>query len=79
VCASTAYLAEHGRPKRPQDLTRHRCLRFIEGGGWKSWELQSGRKAVQVAVDGPFDTNLRDTQIAASVRGLGCVQVLEYH
>jgi DNA-binding transcriptional LysR family regulator len=78
VCASPAYLTKSGRPKRPQDLAHHRCLRFIDGGSWKVWELRSGRKTVRVPVEGPFDTNLRDAQIAASVRGLGCAQVLEY-
>src|SRR5262245_11162749 len=42
VVGSPRYLAAHGRPKRPQDLTRHRCL------GWHSiasttlyrWEFQ---------------------------------------
>lgn len=32
LCASPGYLAEHGAPKRPHDLTRHNCLTYAYFG-----------------------------------------------
>lgn len=33
LCASPAYLDEHGRPERPADLEQHRLLRYAASGG----------------------------------------------
>ena len=33
LCASPAYLEQHGRPRAPEDLTRHRILHYDIGGG----------------------------------------------
>jgi DNA-binding transcriptional LysR family regulator len=47
VCAAPAYVAQHGAPKRPQDLERHVCLsgRFSELA--EPWMLRRGNGAWQ--------------------------------
>jgi DNA-binding transcriptional LysR family regulator len=78
ICASPRYLAEHGRPKRPNDLARHACLRFIGSGSWRDWELRHGTRTRRLAVDGRIDCNHRDAQIFACERGFGLGQFLDY-
>ncbi len=65
VCASSAYLAKHGRPKKPDDLRSHNCLtltdmpwRFAYPEGVRtmkvrgSWISDSGRALKQAAIKG---------------------------
>lgn len=78
ICASPRYLAEHGRPKRPNDLARHACLRFIGSGSWHDWELRRGSRSRRIPVTGRLDSNQRDAQILACEHGFGLGQFLDY-
>lgn len=54
--AAPAYLRRAGRPKRPQDLLQHECLRFLlpRAGGWR---LSRGSVRQAVDVRGRFSVN----------------------
>jgi DNA-binding transcriptional LysR family regulator len=44
LCAAPAYLAKHGTPKVPHDLTRHNCIGIRQGEeAYGVWRLSSGR------------------------------------
>ena len=44
LCASPAYLAKHGIPKVPNDLTKHNCIGIRQGEeAYGVWRLASGR------------------------------------
>ena len=44
LCAAPAYLARHGMPKVPNDLTRHNCIGIRQGEeAYGVWRLASGR------------------------------------
>jgi LysR family transcriptional activator of dmlA len=44
LCAAPAYLAKHGIPKVPNDLTRHSCIGIRQGEeAYGVWRLTSGR------------------------------------
>jgi LysR family transcriptional activator of dmlA len=44
LCAAPAYLAKHGIPKVPNDLTRHNCIGIRQGEeAYGVWRLTSGR------------------------------------
>jgi LysR family transcriptional activator of dmlA len=44
LCAAPAYLARHGTPKVPNDLTHHNCIGIRQGEeGYGVWRLTSGR------------------------------------
>jgi LysR family transcriptional regulator, transcriptional activator for dmlA len=44
LCASPAYLARHGMPKVPNDLTKHNCIGIRQGEeAYGVWRLASGR------------------------------------
>jgi DNA-binding transcriptional LysR family regulator len=54
LCASPAYLARHGTPRVPNDLTRHNCIGIRQGEeAYGLWRLASG-KARERAHLGPY-------------------------
>src|SRR6476661_1551444 len=62
LCASPAYLARHGMPKVPHDLTRHDCIGIRQGEeGYGVWRLSSGRgktvKTEAIKTRGTLTTN----------------------
>jgi DNA-binding transcriptional LysR family regulator len=74
VCAAPEYLKRNGAPARPQDLTRHECIRFTGLSPTREWAFLEAK----VKVDGRFVTNNGDAAIDAAVQGLGLVMVLGY-
>lgn len=60
VCASPDYLRRRGRPKTPQDLERHDCLRYPVPGYGARWRFRKG--------DGePFEVAIRGRIVADDV------------
>lgn len=58
VCATPAYLAQHGTPQTLDDLARHNCLAFnLQGGQQRGWYFQQNGKTVTVKVQGRLDCN----------------------
>ncbi|MCW1243182.1 LysR family transcriptional regulator [Pseudomonas sp. SAICEU22] len=52
VCASPDYIARHGRPRTPAELSGHNCLRYVMGEQtFERWSFQTpkGVETVQVA------------------------------
>ena len=72
VCASPAYLREHGAPDTPAELARHDCIVYDQVGG--EWHLQDAEgRPHAVRVRGIMQTNNGDTAAAAALAGLGIV------
>lgn len=73
VVASPAYFAVRGKPKRPGDLTAHRCInqRMPTSGGLYVWDFARRGKTVNVRVNGPLVFNTSPPQVDAAVAGLG--------
>jgi DNA-binding transcriptional LysR family regulator len=73
VCASPAYLREHGEPRTPQDLTRHNCLvASWEHGFAMAWEYKSpvGKRGT-VRVTGRYACDNWEVLRDWAVAGLG--------
>jgi DNA-binding transcriptional LysR family regulator len=81
TCASPAYLAKHGTPKTPGDITRHQCiqLRQPSTGAPFAWEFVRGKKVVPVQTRGQLFVNNTGPLIASCVSGLGVTQLLELY
>jgi LysR family transcriptional regulator for bpeEF and oprC len=76
TCAAPAYLARHGRPAHPQELTAHRCVNHFQGGGRPTdWVFSRGRERVQVALRGFVALDDENSYVAAAEAGLGVAQV----
>lgn len=74
VCAAPAYLAEHGTPRRVQDLAQHNCLTYAYFGRslWQ-FELQVERQTERIAVpvSGNLSSNESQALLAAALEGAG--------
>ena len=73
VVASPSYFERHPQPKKPQDLTAHRCInqRMPSSGGLYVWDFARRGKYVNVRVDGPLIFNTAPPQVDAALAGLG--------
>lgn len=81
TCASPAYLARHGSPRRPADIAQHRCIlmRDPSTSGHFPWEMVRGKKVVALSVQGPLLVNQFGPMLAACVAGQGIAQLLDFH
>ena len=79
VIASPPYLAAHGKPKTPHDLTSHKCinLRMRSSGGLYVWEFEKDGKDVNVRVDGQVTLNSMPLVMEAVRSGHGIAYVME--
>lgn len=76
IVGSPDYLARAGRPKRPDDLRAHACLRLRRSSGaLASWSLNDSGRAVEIAVSGPFIAYDFPTMLGAAIEGVGLAQV----
>lgn len=73
LCAAPAYLAAHGVPQHPRDLTAHQCLAYSYWAGGNAWQLQGPEGEVAVAVAGALRANNGDVLREAAIGGLGIV------
>lgn len=75
LCASPAYLREHGRPRRPQDLARHRCLVYTLARAPSRWTLIRQSRRVRVEIQGPLSVNSSLALVGAASAGAGIALV----
>ncbi|QJU56983.1 LysR family transcriptional regulator [Sphingomonas sp. AP4-R1] len=73
VIGSPAYLAQHGVPKTPQDLSAHRCinLRMQSSGILYPWELEKDGRELRVRVEGQLAFNNTEMIVTAATAGFG--------
>ncbi|ARP88082.1 LysR family transcriptional regulator [Bordetella genomosp. 9] len=77
--ASHDYLARHGEPLTPIDLSHHDCLRFPSGEGGSFWMLHSGERVVRVQVFGRLIANNMGMLARLAARGMGVVPLPVFH
>ncbi|AKZ63268.1 LysR family transcriptional regulator [Herbaspirillum hiltneri N3] len=78
ICASPAYLAAHGRPLRPQDLSGHACITFEVLASMRAWMFGSGKSEFSVPVQSRLTVNTAEAAIAAATLDVGLIRVLSY-
>lgn len=71
LVAAPSYLARHGRPARPRDLTRHACFTYayLPAENWRFMDLHGIEETV--AVSGPLRVNNGDVLMPSLVAGHG--------
>src|SRR6476620_720799 len=58
IVRSPPYLAGRDRPRRPDDLRQHACLRLRRSSGaLASWSVNDNGRSIEIAVSGPFIAN----------------------
>jgi len=74
VCASPAYVARHGAPATPHDLTRHACLVLRENeSAYGTWHFLRGKRMETVKVSGALSSNDGNTVLQWARDGRGIV------
>ncbi|AKQ59216.1 LysR family transcriptional regulator [Bordetella hinzii] len=77
VCASDAYLAEHGTPARAKDLALHNCLTHLYYGR-SLWRFLREGETVDVPVSGTITANEAQVLMGAALRGAGIALLPTY-
>lgn len=78
VCGSPGYLRTHGTPRSPEDLRRHRIVRFTGLAPKSEWTFRSGARRIAVPIDSFYVCNQADSAIQACVHGNGLGVFLSY-
>jgi DNA-binding transcriptional LysR family regulator len=71
VCASPAYLAQHGMPTHPRELADHPCIYLGEDERDRHWRFRRGQEAVSVQVSGRYAANHSEVRLEGALAGLG--------
>jgi DNA-binding transcriptional LysR family regulator len=81
LCASPAYLQQHGTPATPEDLRRHECLVLLNRQGRiDEWRFTDrGGQQQTVRVHGRLDSNQGELLRDAAVAGLGIAMHSIWH
>lgn len=78
LVASPAYLANHGIPQHPMELTQHQCISTASGGPEKYWQFQQQDQPLSVPIQGPLHTNSNKAAKPAVLSGMGFMFVTRY-
>ncbi|OBQ97201.1 LysR family transcriptional regulator [Mesorhizobium sp. AA23] len=78
VCASPAYLAKHGTPFEPRDLSGHNCITFEGLASPATWSFGTDKSETVVPVRSRLQLNTAEAAIDAAIAGLGLTRVLSY-
>ena len=71
IVAAPAYLAQHGTPTEPRDLTRLNCLSYSYASSGDTWNLRHRDRDVAVHVSGNLRTNTGEVILSAVRAGIG--------
>ncbi|PTL76769.1 LysR family transcriptional regulator [Vitiosangium sp. GDMCC 1.1324] len=78
VCASPRYLAKHGIPRTPAELSRFDAFMFSSTAAQQAWSFASGARNQTVSPPTRLIVNTAEVAIAAAVAGRGLTRVLSY-
>jgi DNA-binding transcriptional LysR family regulator len=77
--ASPEYIEQHGRPTKPTDLLKHRCIRFrFESGSIYRWDLRRGGRENAMDVPGPMTLGNINVMVEAALSSIGIAWVPEH-
>ena len=77
LCASPEYLAKHGRPEHPSELTRHNCVIFYDsptlGRDGRDWHFTGPDGEFSLHASGNLETNSAIAFRRAALLGQGII------
>ncbi|MBR9904223.1 MAG: LysR family transcriptional regulator [Gammaproteobacteria bacterium] len=78
VVASPEYLALHGTPTKPVDISQHQCISFRNGSGELSpWTFEQDKREISVKPGRGPVFNDGDLMVAAATEGFGLLYIIE--
>jgi LysR family transcriptional regulator, regulator for bpeEF and oprC len=77
TCAAPSYLAAHGQPRHPKELTAHRCINHFSPRTGKIFEWVFAKNGVrtQTLLRGHIALDDENSYVAAAEAGLGVAQI----
>lgn len=78
VCASPAYLAEHGTPETPQDLKNHIVVHESGTSATPDWKFEAGGQPLVLRLFPRLVVSGADTAIEMVASGFGVTRVQSY-
>ncbi|WP_321372351.1 LysR family transcriptional regulator [uncultured Desulfuromusa sp.] len=78
VCASTEYLANHGEPKKPADLTQHLIVSSNSVTPTVDWKFRQDSGLTSVRVNPRLSVSSVESAIGAVSSGFGITRLLSY-
>jgi len=75
LCASPAYVAQHGRPAHPDDLAAHRLIASSANPALNHWRFVIDGAAQVVKVGGRLRSNNTGIGLAMALHGLGIARL----
>ena len=76
--ASPAYIAKHGVPMTPDDISNHNCLRISTVEAWNNWTFDDGSGPMRMPIKGNFEANSADAIYYAVLAGVGIARLSTY-
>ncbi|MEM5431392.1 LysR family transcriptional regulator [Cupriavidus oxalaticus] len=78
VCASPAYLAQHGMPRKPADLVSHHCVAYEGYAMGGNWKFNAKGDPLHVQVQSRLVVNSIEAALVAAVEGAGVARLASY-
>jgi len=78
LCASPAYLQQHGEPRHPDELTQHTIIAASGVSPRLEWKFGPSHAPIQVRVKPRLTVTSNDAAIVAASAGLGIARLLSY-
>src|ERR1700688_3588089 len=77
TCAAPSYLAAHGEPHHPDELTAHRCINHFSPRTGKifDWVFAKDGVRIQASLRGHIALDDENSYVAAAEAGLGVAQI----
>jgi DNA-binding transcriptional LysR family regulator len=75
VLGTPSYFAARGRPRTPEELTHHECIRyrFLTAGSIYRWEFVRGGREFSVEVPGHVTVNDGALMMSLALKGMGLI------
>jgi LysR family transcriptional regulator for bpeEF and oprC len=79
TCASPKYLAQHGMPRTPEDLRKHRLIGHLRGNASRpaDWQFKQGEDSRSLRLPMALSFNTVDALTVSALEGQGMVQQLD--
>ena len=80
TCATPAYLARHGHPSHPNDLSAHRAINYFSSKTGKTydWDFERGEERVDIPMPSCLALNDPNLYLGAGLRDMGMMQLPTY-